>query len=121
MSYSHVRYFDDFENVLCDYDLIQLVEFPTWSRIINNVMHESVLDHIYVMDPTIVDYIESTKHNSVLASLTTNPESRNHLVIISSLSSMSVISSSRLGLDSMQKLSSAKFVNWARSNRGRQR
>ena len=109
-----MRYFDDFENVLCDYDLIQLVEFPTWSRIINNVMHESVLDHIYVMDPTIVDYIESTKHNSVT-------ESRNHLVIISSLSSMSVMSSSRLGLDSMQKLSSAKFVNWARSNRGRQR
>ena len=61
INYSHVRYFDDFENVLSDKNLIQLIEFPTWSRIVNNVLMESKLDHIYVKDPTIVIGIQSTK------------------------------------------------------------
>ena len=38
-----------------------MVEFPTWSRIINNVLRESILDHIYVKDPTIVGGVHSTK------------------------------------------------------------
>ena len=37
VNYSHVKYFDDFDDVLFDENLIQLVEFPTWSRIVNNV------------------------------------------------------------------------------------
>ena len=44
--YSHARYFDDFEFILSNMNLIQLVEFPTWSRVINNVLHESIIDHI---------------------------------------------------------------------------
>ena len=39
--------------------LIQLIEFPTWQRVINNVLKESTLDHIYVQDPTIVVNISS--------------------------------------------------------------
>ena len=46
VNYSHVRYFDDFENVLSDNNLIQLIEFPTWSRIVNDVLIESILHHI---------------------------------------------------------------------------
>ena len=46
-------YFDDFDDLLFDENLIQLVEFPTWSRIVNNVLLESILDHIYVKDPTL--------------------------------------------------------------------
>ena len=60
-NYSRARYFEDFDNVLSDANLIQLVEFPTWSRIINNVLNESILDHIYVKDPTCVSGIQSTK------------------------------------------------------------
>ena len=37
-----------------DLNLIQLVEFPTWQRIINNVKKESIIDHVYVHDPTII-------------------------------------------------------------------
>ena len=59
--YSHARYFDDFEFVLSDMNLIQLVEFPTWSRVVNNVLQESTIDHIYVKDPTFVSGIQSTK------------------------------------------------------------
>ena len=61
INYSHVRYFDDFDNVLSDKDLIQLIEFPTWSRIVNDILMESILDHIYVKDPTLVSEIQSTK------------------------------------------------------------
>ena len=61
INYSHASYFDDFENVLSDKNMIQLIEFPTWSRIINNVLIESLLDHIYVKDPTTVCEIQSTK------------------------------------------------------------
>ena len=61
INYSHVRYFDDFELILYDKNLIQLIEFPTWSRIVNNVLLESILDHIYVKDPTLVSGIQSTK------------------------------------------------------------
>ena len=39
-----------FENL----NLIQLVQFPTWKRIVNNSQKESILDHIYVQDPTII-------------------------------------------------------------------
>ena len=41
--------------------MIQLVEFPTWSWIVNNVLLESIIDHIYVKDPTLVSGIQSTK------------------------------------------------------------
>ena len=61
INYSHVGYFDDFENVLSDTNMIQLIEFPTWSRIINNVLIESILEHIYVKDPTTLSEIQSTK------------------------------------------------------------
>ena len=48
VNYSHAKYFEDFDDVLYDKNLIQLIEFPTWSRIVNNVLMESVIDHIYI-------------------------------------------------------------------------
>ena len=44
INYSHVRYFDDFEEMLGDENLVQIIEFPTWSRIVNNVLLESTID-----------------------------------------------------------------------------
>ena len=41
--------------------MIQIIEFPTWSRIVNNELKESTLDHIYLTDPTICTNIESLK------------------------------------------------------------
>ena len=54
INYTFVRYFDDFDDMRGDNNLVQLIEFPTWSRIINNVLSESITDHIYVKDPTLV-------------------------------------------------------------------
>ena len=34
--------------------MIQLINQPTWSRIVNNTLRESIIDHIYVQDPTVV-------------------------------------------------------------------
>ena len=39
--------FMDFEKSFENKDLVQIIEFPTWSRIINNVLKESTLDHLY--------------------------------------------------------------------------
>jgi hypothetical protein len=57
-SYHFKRYFDDLDVVLDELNLVQLVNFPTWSRMVNNSHRESVLDHIYVSNPlTVRDYI----------------------------------------------------------------
>ena len=48
------------QNVLFDqHNLMQLIDFPTWSRVVNNVMKNSILDHVYVQDPTFVTNINS--------------------------------------------------------------
>ena len=39
--------------------LIQIVDFPTWHRVVNNVYKESLLDHFYVKDPTMVIEIKT--------------------------------------------------------------
>ena len=70
VNYLHVKYFDDFDDVLYDKNLIRLMEFPTWSRIVNNVLIESIIDHIYVKYPTLVSEVQSTK-----------PLFRDHLLI----------------------------------------
>ena len=38
-----------------------MIDFPTWSRIINNVLPESLLDHVYVTDPTMFTGVHSIK------------------------------------------------------------
>ena len=42
-------------------DLIQTVTFPTWTRLINNSLKSSILDHIYTRDITLVNNIQSVK------------------------------------------------------------
>ena len=37
VNYSHVRYFDDFDELLGDNNLVQIIEFPTWSRVISTL------------------------------------------------------------------------------------
>ena len=60
-NYRNVNMFNDFDSAFNDKNLVQMVEFPTWSRIVNNVLRESLLDHIYVTDPTTCGHVHSTK------------------------------------------------------------
>ena len=61
VNYTSSRMFEDFEEKLSDLDLIQLVRCNTWSRIVNNIFRESLLDHIYVNDPTICNDVTTLK------------------------------------------------------------
>ena len=51
VTYGHKNFFMDFNEVLAEYNLIQLVNFVTWSRMNGNNVRTSILDHIYVKNP----------------------------------------------------------------------
>ena len=57
---SHKSYYELLVAIFVPRGLIQLVDFPTWSRTINGTERTSILDHIYVEDPTIVSNLEAT-------------------------------------------------------------
>ena len=59
VNYRYDNMFNDFDDVFDNLNLIQMVEFKTWSRVVNNVLRESIIDHIYVTDPTM--YYETKK------------------------------------------------------------
>ena len=39
----------------------QVIDFPTWSRIVNKVLKESTLDHAYLTNSTICSNVENYK------------------------------------------------------------
>ena len=55
--------FSDFNDVLSEFNLVQLVNFVTWSRLVGWVRRSSILDHIYVKDQTIVNNLKCTYPN----------------------------------------------------------
>ena len=48
VNYDRKNYFELFEEKLGDLNLIQMVKFVTWSRLVGLVLRSSILDHIYV-------------------------------------------------------------------------
>jgi endonuclease/exonuclease/phosphatase family metal-dependent hydrolase len=74
--YAFRAYFDDMERVLSGSDLVQMVNFPTWSRTINGVVKESLLDHLYSNNPLSISDIHSVEpifgdHYMIVASMCT--------------------------------------------------
>ena len=61
VNYRYENMFNDFDDAFDDINLIQMVEFKTWSRVVNNVLRESIIDHIYVTDPTMLIDLQSAK------------------------------------------------------------
>ena len=61
INYANRNLFEDFEESLSELYLIQLVNCATWSRIVNDSYKESLLDHIYVTDPTISKSITTVR------------------------------------------------------------
>ena len=53
--------FEDFEKALSVLNLVQVVDFVTWSRLVGVTLRSSTLDHIYVKDPTVLKDINSIK------------------------------------------------------------
>ena len=58
-NYARKSLFNDFENKLGDLNLAQIVTFPTWLCLVGNNLKSSILDHIYLKDPTNVTNLES--------------------------------------------------------------
>ena len=67
-------YFDDLQSTFDQHNLIQVINFSTWQRIINNVLKESTLDHVYVKNPLIINTVYAIKpligdHSLIIAEI----------------------------------------------------
>ena len=49
-NYAHKLLFEDFENALSVFDLVQVADFVNWSRLVGLILRTSTLDHIYIKD-----------------------------------------------------------------------
>ena len=49
--YAFKNYFRDMDEELSEFNLIQIINTATWSRIVRDVLKESILDHVYTSDP----------------------------------------------------------------------
>ena len=59
VNYGYKNLFNDFDELLGNFELVQLVNFVTWSRLVGMSLRSSILDHIYIKDPTIVNNLRS--------------------------------------------------------------
>ena len=49
----------EIQNVVVEkYNLSQIITFHTWSRVVNNNLKESTLDHFYIQNPTLINNID---------------------------------------------------------------
>ena len=55
--YRNKHLFEQLVTTIDEIKLIQIIETPTWQRIVNNDLRESILDHLYVTDPNIIHNI----------------------------------------------------------------
>ena len=60
-NYAHKLLFEDFENALSVFDLVQVVDSVSWSRLVGLTLRTSTLDHIYIKDPTVIKDLKSFK------------------------------------------------------------
>ena len=54
VTYSHKNYFTTLNEEFDQLQLLQIVNFHTWSRVINSTLCSSIIDHIYIRDTTII-------------------------------------------------------------------
>ena len=54
IDYNYKRLFELLNNTITNCNLTQLVDFTTWSRNVGGIVKESVLDHVYMKDTTIM-------------------------------------------------------------------
>ena len=60
-NYCHKNLFNDFEEELSAFNLIQMVNFVTWSIMVGLERSSSILYHIYVRDPTVMLNLKFTE------------------------------------------------------------
>ena len=77
-SYNYKSFFEKLNEVFTPLNLKQIVNFSTWSRVINNQLKESILDHIYINDVTLIKNLESISpevgdHRLVMCTIISDP------------------------------------------------
>ena len=60
-NYPFKNYFNYMDEKMCDRVFIQQINFPTWTRTVNGIVKQSILDHIYTSDPTSISNINESK------------------------------------------------------------
>jgi hypothetical protein len=75
LNYHFKNYYNYMEERMELHNLIQMVNFPTWSRVVNNVLKESTIDHVYTAKPTSIIDLTSIKpffgeHHVVMFNIT---------------------------------------------------
>ena len=63
INYANKWHFEKLAESFDDCGLVQLVEFDTWSRLVNGHWRSSVLDHVYVNDATIIKNLTNCMMN----------------------------------------------------------
>ena len=59
--YSHKVYYELLDQEFEQMGFIQVVNFTTWSRMVNGEWRESVIDHIYSNDATTITNLKSNQ------------------------------------------------------------
>ena len=83
VTYSHYNYFVAIEPIIEKFNLIQIVNFNTWSRVVLNQIKTSCLDHIYLNNPTSIKnlkYLTPPFGDHLLVSFTINSELQNPFI-----------------------------------------
>ena len=57
--YPHKQMFLKLTTLIENLNLIQLVDFPTWSRYVRNSLKDSILDHVYVNNMALISNVHS--------------------------------------------------------------
>ena len=62
-NYYNKNLFLDIDDVLSEFNLIQLVKFETWSRKVSTEKRSYILDHVYIKDPTVISKLNLLIHS----------------------------------------------------------
>jgi hypothetical protein len=71
LNYRFKNYFNYKEERMEEHNLIEMVNFPTWSKVVNNVLKESTIDHIY-----------TAKANSIIEMTSIKPFFGDHFIVM---------------------------------------
>ena len=59
VNYANKNLFEDFDEILSPLEFVQVVNFVTWSRLVGTTLRSSVLDHVYIKDPTVIKNLKA--------------------------------------------------------------
>jgi exonuclease III len=86
-SYHHSRLYELWKETETRHQLLQLVDFPTWSRIDRGTLKTSVLDHVYTNNNGLIDTISelsviTSDHCPILVTLSSKIQTRARKTLI---------------------------------------